>query len=81
MPIVRTYAPFVAGIGAMNYPRFLLFNVVGALLWVGLLVYAGYLFGNVPVVNKNLTLVIFGIILISMLPAIIEVVRHRLRRA
>jgi membrane-associated protein len=81
VPIVRTYAPFVAGIGAMYYPRFLLFNVVGALLWVGLLVYAGYLFGNVPLVNKNLTLVIFGIILISMLPAIIEVVRHRLRRA
>jgi membrane-associated protein len=81
VPIVRTYAPFVAGIGAMNYPRFLLFNVVGALLWVGLLVYAGYLFGNVPLVKNNLTLVIFAIILLSTSPAIVEVVRHRLRRA
>lgn len=80
VPIVRTYAPFVAGIGAMNYPRFLLFNLIGALLWVALLVYAGYLFGNVPLVKNNLTLVIFAIILLSTSPAIVEVLRHRLRR-
>ena len=81
VPIVRTYAPFVAGIGAMNYPRFLLFNVIGAVLWVALIVYAGYLFGNVPFVNNNLTLVIFGIILLSMSPALIELVRHKLKRS
>jgi len=81
VPIVRTYAPFVAGIGAMNYARFLLFNVIGAVLWVALLVYAGYLFGSVPVVKNNLTLVIFAIILLSISPAVFEVLRQRLKRA
>jgi membrane-associated protein len=81
VPIVRTYAPFVAGIGAMNYARFLCFNVIGAVLWVALLAYAGYLFGSVPVVKNNLTLVIFAIILLSISPAIFELVRHRLKRA
>jgi len=81
VPVVRTYAPFVAGIGAMPYRRFLFFNVVGAVLWVTLIAYAGYLFGQVPVVQKNLTLVIFGIILLSISPAIIEVMRHRVKRA
>ena len=77
VPIVRTYAPFVAGIGRMQYGRFLLFNVSGALLWVVLLTYAGYLFGNVPVIKDNLTLVIVVIILLSISPGIIEVLRHR----
>jgi membrane-associated protein len=77
VPIVRTYAPFVAGIGRMQYRRFLLFNVTGALLWVVLLTYAGYLFGNVPVIKDNLTLVIVVIILLSISPGIIEVLRHR----
>jgi membrane-associated protein len=81
VPVVRTYAPFVAGIGAMPYRRFFFFNMVGGVLWVALIAYAGYLFGQVPVVQKNLTLVIFGIILLSISPAIIEVMRHRLRRA
>jgi membrane-associated protein len=81
VPIVRTYAPFVAGIGAMDYRRFLLFNVIGAVVWVALIAYAGYLFGQVPVVQKNLTLVIFGIILLSISPAIIEVLRHKLKGA
>jgi membrane-associated protein len=81
VPIVRTYAPFVAGIGAMNYGRFLLFNVIGAVLWAALLIYAGYLFGSVPVVKNNLTLVIFAIILLSISPAVFEVLRHRLKRA
>ncbi|HEY7759604.1 MAG TPA: DedA family protein [Burkholderiales bacterium] len=77
VPIVRTYAPFVAGIGRMRYARFLLFNVTGALLWVVLLTYAGYLFGNVPVIKDNLTLVIVFIILLSISPGIIEVLRQR----
>jgi membrane-associated protein len=80
VPIVRTYAPFVAGIGRMRYGRFLLFNVGGAVLWVVLLTYAGYLFGNVPLIKDNLTLVIVLIILLSISPGIIEVARQRARR-
>jgi membrane-associated protein len=78
VPIVRTYAPFVAGIGSMLYRRFLAFNVAGAVLWVGLLSYAGFFFGNLPVVKNNLSLVILGIILVSISPGIIEYLRHRL---
>jgi membrane-associated protein len=81
VPVVRTYAPFVAGVGQMDYRRFFMFNAVGGVIWVALIGYAGYLFGTVPVVQKNLTLVIFGIILLSISPAIIEVLRHKLRRA
>lgn len=81
VPIVRTYGPFVAGIGRMDYRRFILFNVSGAVLWVGVIGYAGYLFGNVPLVKNNLTLVILGIIFLSISPAIIEVLRHKLKRA
>ena len=80
VPIVRTYAPFVAGIGRMRYGRFLLFNVGGAVLWVVLLTYAGYLFGNVPLIKNNLTLVIVLIVLLSISPGIIEVARQRARR-
>ena len=80
MPIIRTYAPFVAGIGRMDYSRFLMFNVGGAVLWVGLVTYAGYLFGNVPIVKNNLTVVILGIILLSISPGIVEYLRHRLRQ-
>ena len=72
VPIIRTYAPFVAGIGSMRYRRFLLFNVTGAVLWVALLTYAGFFFGNLPLVRNNLTAVILGIILLSVMPAIIE---------
>lgn len=77
VPIVRTFAPFVAGMGRMSYRHFALYNVVGALIWVLLLTYAGYLFGNVPFVQNNLKFVIVAIIVVSVLPAIIEVVRHR----
>lgn len=77
IPIIRTYAPFVAGIGAMSYRRFLFFNVTGAVLWVVSLTYAGYLFGNLPVVKDNLSLVIIGIIVASIMPGVIEVLRHR----
>src|SRR3954468_16552404 len=72
MPIVRTFVPFVAGIGRMAYPKFLGFSIAGALLWVLLLVYAGYFFGNIPVIRNNLTLVIFAIIGISLLPLAVE---------
>ena len=77
VPIVRTFMPFVAGVGAMTYLRFLLFCVAGACLWVGLLVYAGYFFGNVPVVKHNFSLVILAIIAISLLPAVYHIVRRR----
>jgi membrane-associated protein len=80
VPIIRTYAPFVAGIGAMRYPRFLAFNVGGALLWVISLTYAGYFFGNLPFIKNNLTIVILGIIFVSILPGLIEVWRARRSR-
>jgi membrane-associated protein len=77
VPIVRTFAPFVAGMGHMSYRHFALYNVTGALLWVVLFSYAGYLFGDLPVVQENLKLLIVGIILVSVLPGVIEVWRHR----
>lgn len=77
VPIVRTYAPFVAGVGAMDYRRFLAFNVGGAILWVVLLVYGGYFFGNLPWVKGNLSKVIVGIIVLSLLPGVIEWLRAR----
>lgn len=76
VPIVRTFAPFVAGIGAMSYPRFMTFNVVGALLWVSLITPAGYFFANVPIIKRNFSLVIIGIIFVSILPAVFEFVRE-----
>ncbi len=81
MPIIRTFAPFVAGVGSMNYPRFIVYNVVGGLLWVALFVGGGYLFGNIPVVKRNFTLVIMGIIVVSVLPGVVEYLRHRRRAA
>jgi len=77
VPIVRTFAPFVAGMGHMSYRHFALFNVAGALAWVLLFSYAGYLFGDLPVVQENLKLLIVAIIVVSVLPGIIEVWRHR----
>jgi membrane-associated protein len=77
MPILRTFAPFVAGVGSMRYPRFLAFSVGGTLLWVGLFVHAGYYFGNIPWVKKNFSIVILAIILISLIPAVVEFLRHR----
>lgn len=77
VPIVRTFAPFVAGVGTMHYPRFLAYNVVGALLWVWSFLLLGYFFGNLPVVKKNFTLVIFAIIILSILPIVIEFVKAR----
>jgi len=79
LPIIRTFAPFVAGIAKMNYSRFLLFNVAGAVVWVGLLVLAGYVFGQVPIVKNNFEIVIVAVIVISILPAAIEFTRSFLR--
>lgn len=80
IPIIRTYAPFVAGIGSMAYPRFAMFNVVGAVIWVVSLAYAGFFFGNIPWVKSNLSLVIITIIILSILPAIAEVLRQKLSK-
>ncbi len=77
VPIVRTFAPFVAGMGHMSYRHFALFNVAGALAWVLLFSYAGYLFGDLPVVQENLKLLILGLIVVSILPGVIEIWRHR----
>jgi len=77
VPIVRTFVPFVCGVGHLTYARFLLFSVIGAVIWVGLLVPAGYFFGNLEIVKSNLTLVILLIIVISILPGVIEFIRHK----
>lgn len=76
-PIIRTFAPFVAGVGKMDYRQFLPFSLLGGISWVGSLVLAGYFFGNIPAIKENLTLMIFGIILLSLLPGIIGFIRHR----
>jgi membrane-associated protein len=77
LPIIRTFAPFVAGIGMMHYRKFVSFSALGSVAWISSLTVAGYLFGNIPVVKNNLTLIIAGIIVISLLPAISEFIRHR----
>jgi len=81
LPLVRTFAPFVAGIGKMAYPRFLLFSIGGAMLWVVALVYLGVFFGNLAVVKQNLTIAIFAIIVLSLSPLAVEFLRHRLKKA
>jgi membrane-associated protein len=77
VPIVRTYIPFVAGMGSMTPPRFTAFNLAGAVAWVGLLVYAGFFFGNIPWVKGNLTAIILGIVALSLLPVVIAWLRAR----
>jgi membrane-associated protein len=77
IPIIRTFAPFVAGIGSMTYRRFILYNISGGIAWVVIFVLGGYLFGNIPVVKQNFSLVIFAIIILSVLPGIVEFLRHR----
>jgi membrane-associated protein len=77
VPIVRTFAPFVAGIGRMSYLKFISYNVIGGVGWVAVFVFGGYFFGNIPMVQRNFTLVIVAIILVSMLPGLIEYLRHR----
>jgi membrane-associated protein len=77
VPIVRTFAPFVAGIGRMRYPKFLAYSVAGGILWIWGLIWAGYFFGNIPFVKKNFGAVIIAIIIISILPGVIEFLRSR----
>ena len=77
VPIIRTFAPFLAGVAGMSYRRFLSYNVIGGCLWVGLLVYAGYLFGNIPWVKDNLSLIVVGIVIVSLIPAVTTFLQER----
>ena len=77
VPIIRTFAPFVAGIGAMNYSRFILYNIIGGLAWVALCIFSGYLFGTMEIVKNNFSLVVMAIVAISVLPMVIEFLRAR----
>ena len=81
VPIVRTFVPFVAGAGTMSYPRFAVANVAGAILWVGICVGAGYLFGQVPVVKRNFSLVVLGIVVVTTLPVAIGLLKSWRKRA
>ncbi|HET6491856.1 MAG TPA: DedA family protein [Burkholderiales bacterium] len=80
VPIVRTFAPFVAGIGRMYYGRFLFYSFAGSVFWIGSLTFAGYYFGNIPVVRENLSWVIVGIVILSVMPGVIEYLKSRARR-
>ncbi len=80
VPIVRTFAPFVAGIGKMDYVKFLSYNIIGGIVWVFLFLFAGYFFGGIPIIKENLTLVIYLIIFLSIVPPIIEYLRGRKRK-
>ncbi len=77
IPIIRTFAPFVAGIGTMRYGRFATYNIAGGIAWVTSFLFIGYFFGGLPVIKENFTYVIFGIIFLSVLPAVVEVIRGR----
>jgi len=77
MPIIRTFAPFVAGVGAMPYATFAKYNMIGAAAWVGLFTFAGYFFGNIPVIKENFELVILGIVFVSFVPPVLEYLRER----
>ena len=81
VPIVRTFAPFVAGIGAMTYGKFITYNIVGGIAWVGLFTFLGYFFGSLPVVQENFALVVIAIILLSVSPAVYEILKERSRNA
>jgi membrane-associated protein len=77
MPIIRTFAPFIAGIGYMSYRRFFAYNIIGAVLWIGSLLYTSYFFGNLPFIKAHFSTIIFGIIGVSLLPAVMEILRHK----
>ncbi len=77
VPIIRTFAPFLAGVAGMTYRRFLSYNVIGGVAWISLLVYAGYLFGNIPWVKQNLSLIVIAIVVVSLIPAITTFIRER----
>lgn len=80
-PFLRTFAPFVAGVGHMTYRRFLMFSITGGLLWISSFTFGGYFFGNLPFIKENFKLVILGVIAVSLMPAAIELLRHRLKPA
>jgi membrane-associated protein len=80
VPIIRTFAPFLAGVAGMTYRRFLSYNVIGGVLWISLLTYAGYLFGNIPWVKQNLSLIVLGIVIVSLVPAVTTFLRERRTR-
>jgi membrane-associated protein len=77
VPIIRTFAPFLAGVAGMSYRRFLSYNIIGGCLWIGVLVYAGYLFGNIPWVKDNLSLIVVAIVVVSLIPAISTFMKER----
>jgi membrane-associated protein len=79
-PIIRTFSPFVAGLGKMSYLRFVLNDIAGGVIWVGMFVFGGYFFGNLPFIQKNFSLVIIAIILISIIPATSEFIRHKMKK-
>jgi len=80
VPIIRTFAPFLAGVAGMTYPRFLAYNIVGAVAWITSLVYAGYLFGNIPWVKENLTYIVLAIVVVSLIPAVSTFIKERRER-
>src|SRR3989344_5111880 len=75
--IIRTFAPFTAGVGKMNYHKFLLYNIIGGILWISIFLFAGYFFGNIPLVKNNFTIVIFAIIIISFIPGIVTYIKEK----
>ena len=77
VPIIRTFAPFVAGIGRMTYSHFIIYNITGGIAWIAVFIFGGYYFGSIPAVKNNFTLVVMAIIFISILPGVIEFLRHR----
>ena len=80
IPIIRTFAPFVAGVGAMTYSKFLTYNIIGGVVWCALFIYGGYFFGNIPIVQNNFSIVIIGIIFISILPGIIKFLKIKFKK-
>jgi membrane-associated protein len=81
VPIIRTFAPFVAGIGKMKYSNFIKYNIIGAFCWVILFLAAGYFFGNIPIVKNNLVIVTFLIIIISFIPPVVEYIKHKRQKS
>ncbi|MBI2545903.1 DedA family protein [Candidatus Woesearchaeota archaeon] len=77
IPILRTFAPFMAGVGSMSFWKFQMYNIIGGIAWIGIFLYSGYFFGNIPFVKQNFTIVILVIIIVSLIPAAVEYVRHR----
>ncbi len=80
VPIIRTFAPFVAGVGKMSYSRFLIYNIIGGVSWVAIFIFSGYFLGGFQIVKDNLSLLIYVIIIVSLIPAFVEILRHRAKR-